>query len=142
MMALQFYGVRMRNGGKWTEARFNSFVKSALRAASRRWPPKYETLNEACTGQKINRKTGRLAKHYKCNSCKEEFPAKDVQVDHINPIINPEIGFTSWDDVINSMFCEADNLQVLCTTCHKAKTALEKSIAKETNDRNTKRNQK
>lgn len=132
-------GDTVRNGGEWTEARFNSFVKSALRAASRRWPPKYTCLNLACTGQKVNQKTGRLAKHYKCNCCKNDFPAKDVQVDHINAIINPEIGFTNWDDVINNLFCEIDNLQVLCKECHSSKTALEKSIAKErTNERKRK----
>jgi 5-methylcytosine-specific restriction endonuclease McrA len=121
----------MRNGGQWTEARFNSFVKSALRAASRRWPPKYECLNLACTGQKINRKTGRLAKHYKCNACNGEFPAKDVQVDHISPIINPSVGFTSWDEVINNLFCERENLQVLCRDCHSEKTKKEKAISSE-----------
>lgn len=119
------------NGGAWTAARFNSFVKSALRAASRRWPPKYECLSEACTGPQINVKTGRVAKHYKCNECLLAFPAKDVQVDHISPLIDPSKGFTSWDEVINNMFCEKENLQVLCKPCHLSKTAVEKQLAKE-----------
>lgn len=118
--------MREFNGGDWTAARFNSFVKSALRSASQRWPPKYSCLSEACTGQKINPKSGRLAKHYKCNACNNDFPAKEVQVDHINPIIDPVTGFTTWDEVVNNMFCERENLQVLCTTCHKAKTKEEK----------------
>lgn len=122
----------MRNSGQWTEARFNSFIKSALRAASRRWPPKYEILSEACTGSKTNVKTGRLAKHYRCAMCQGHFPAKDVQVDHILPIIDPVVGFVDWDDVIDRMFCEKNNLQVLCTDpCHKSKTAVEKQQAKE-----------
>lgn len=122
----------MRNGGNWTEARFNSFVKSILRGGSKRWPPKYEVLNEACVGQKVNVKTGRLAKHYKCASCGGEFPAKDVQVDHKNPIIDPTKGFESWDKVVDGMYCEKDNLQVLCIDpCHKDKTAAEKQQAKE-----------
>jgi hypothetical protein len=37
-----------------------------------------------------------------------------------------EDGFTTWDDVINRMFCEKENLQVLCHECHKAKTQEEK----------------
>lgn len=125
--------VAMRNNGNWTEARFNSFVKSALRAASRRWPPKYECLAGAYVGKQINPKSGRLAKHYHCASCSQSFPAKDVQVDHIAPIIDPYKGFTGWDDVVNAMFCEKDNLQVLCTECHKAKTAQERTTKRNTN---------
>lgn len=124
------------NGGAWTLARFNSFIKSALRSASIRWPPKYQCLKNAATSKKINSKTGRMAQHFKCNSCKKEFPAKDVQVDHIIPIIDPVVGFTTWDDVISRMFCEIDNLQVLCTQCHTLKTTAEKQHIKrkKTND--------
>jgi 5-methylcytosine-specific restriction endonuclease McrA len=119
------------NGGEWTQARFNSFIKSALRAASRRWPPKYKCLNDSFVIKQTNVKTGRLASHYRCNCCKNLFVAADVQVDHINAIIDPSIGFLDWDTVINNMFCESDNLQVLCKPCHSIKTASEKAVAKE-----------
>ena len=72
-----------------------------------------------------------MAKHYRCAKCLGAFPSKDVQVDHIKPIINPSIGFTTWDDVVNNMFCEKNNLQVLCLACHKIKTQAEKAISKE-----------
>lgn len=121
----------MYNGGRWTESRMHSFIKSALRSASQRWPPKFEALKDALTSKKENKKTGRQANHYKCNKCKKEFPAKDVQVDHIEPVINPSIGFINWDEVISRMFCEKDGFQVLCKDCHKEKTNAEKRIAKE-----------
>lgn len=117
------------NNGDWTVARFNSFVKSALRAASQRWPPKYCVLNAAKVGKKINWKTGRIAEHYKCNSCKKEFPLKEVQVDHLNPVV-PVTGFTTWDEVINNMFCEQEDLQVLCTECHNTKSLRERQERK------------
>ena len=123
------------NGGEWTQARFNAFVKSSLRGASRRWPPKYQCLNEAFVRKDINPKSGRLAKLYKCNLCTGLFAAADVQVDHIDPII-PATGFTTWDDVINRMFCEADNLQVVCVTCHKSKTAEERLLTKQLKEKN------
>ena len=138
-MALLFYGGKLRNGGNWTEAKFNSFVKSALRGASRRWPPKYETLNAAYVDRRTNAKSGRPAKHYLCAQCQGCFPAAEVQVDHIEAIIDPLVGFVSWDEVVNRMFCEKENLQVLCTPCHKVKTAAEKTLAKERrNDAKTK----
>jgi 5-methylcytosine-specific restriction endonuclease McrA len=118
--------VKERNGGQWTEARFRSFVTSALRAASRRWPPKYKALKEAFVGRKVNAKTGKLAMHYECSECKQHFVAADVQVDHIKPVVDPKKGFTTWDNFIERMFCEADNLQVLCKPDHKIKTDQEK----------------
>lgn len=97
---------------------------------SSRWGPKFECLQDACTGVKTNKATGRMAKHYKCKQCEGEFPAKDVAVDHIEPVV-PLTGFVSWDDVINRMFVEKDKLQVLCKKCHDKKTAEEKQQAKQ-----------
>jgi hypothetical protein len=123
-------GNSRRNGGKWTEARYRSFVTSTLRAGSRKWPPKYETLNAAKTEKKVNKATGRLAQHYLCAMCEQEYTQKDVQVDHIKPVIDPKKGFVSWDTYIDRMFCEAPNLQVLCKICHADKTKIEKEISK------------
>jgi 5-methylcytosine-specific restriction endonuclease McrA len=120
----------MRNGGEWTEARFRSFVTSSLRAASRRWPVKFKALKEAFVGRKTNNKTGKLAMHYKCVSCKKHFVAADVQVDHIAPVVDPVKGFLSWDVYIDNLFCELNNLQILCMPCHKEKTAEEKLMRK------------
>lgn len=79
---------------------------------------------------------------YQCACCGEEVPAtvkqedsrrrvKNVHVDHVEPIIDPSVGWTTWDDCIDRMFSELDNLQVLCGDCHKIKTDEEKQIAKE-----------
>lgn len=83
-------------------------------------------LSRAYVGQRLNRSTGRVAKHYQCAKCLEAHPGKDVQVNHIIPVI-PVNGFTTWDDVINRMFCEENGLEVLCKPCHKA-------VTKEEND--------
>ncbi len=116
------------NGGRWTEGRFNSFVISTLRAGARRWQPKYDTLNAAKTEKKINPKSGRLAQHFQCSLCKNEFTQKDMEVDHIKPVVDPKKGFTTYDDFINRLFCEASNLQAICKGCHSIKTKKEKEI--------------
>ena len=115
---------------QWTEARLKAFIISTLRAGSRRYPPKYETLNEAKTEKKLNKATGRVAQHYKCNACKQEFPAKEVQVDHKKPVVDPKTGFVDWNTYIERMFCKKSNLQVLCRSCHKKKTEKEKKKSK------------
>ena len=115
---------------EWTEGRIRAFITSTLRAGSRRWPPKFTVLNNAKTEKKVNEKTGRIAQHYRCNKCKQEFTSKDVEVDHIKPVIDPKKGFQSWDVYIQRLFCEEKNLQVLCKTCHKEKSNKEKEVAK------------
>lgn len=111
---------------QWTEARHKAFIISGLRAASRRYPPKFETLNEAKTSKKINEKTGRIAQHYQCKKCKQDFPAKDVQVDHKKPVVDPKTGFVDWNTYVERMFCEKKNFQVLCKECHLIKSKKER----------------
>lgn len=119
-----------RNDGQWTEARFNSFIKSALRSASQRWPPKYNTLNSACLGVRTNASTGRLAKHYECANCLGAFPAKQVEVNHKKPIV-PVTGFDNWTGVIERMFCDSKDLECLCKPCHQLVTKQENKERKE-----------
>lgn len=113
----------------WTESKFQSFIKSTLRKGTTRWPPKYEVLNAAKRGKQVNLQTGRTAEHYECNMCHLLYPAKFVVVDHIAPVV-PITGFTSWDDVIRRMFCDAVGLQVLCKPCHSMKTKEENAQRK------------
>jgi 5-methylcytosine-specific restriction endonuclease McrA len=134
-MAGRIGGPKTRNGGRMTEAAFTSFIKGNLRRVTTRWAPIPETLKKARTRRGF----------YLCNGCKEEVPAstrdergkrvKNALVDHIEPIIDPAVGWVSWDETINRMFCEAENLQVLCHECHKKKSDEEKAIAKARRDR-------
>lgn len=114
----------------WTPGRRNAFIMSVLRSGTRRWPAKWDILEDAKTEKKINPKTGRLAQMYKCASCTEEYTSKEVEVDHIDPVV-PISGFISWDNVIERIFCTADKLQVLCTTCHKKKSKIENKHRKD-----------
>ena len=113
--------IKTRNNATWTEARYEGFITSILRSGSRRWAPKYSTLKDAYTKTKTNKKSGRLAKHYRCAICSGEFTSTNVQVDHIVPIGRD----LDWNTFIEALFCEKDNLQVLCKSCHKEKTKSE-----------------
>lgn len=123
-------GPKTRCSGKWTESKFRSFIKNNLRRMCSKWAPIQEVHKEARTRRGF----------YLCAGCKEEVPAttvkdgkrvKNVYVDHIEPIVPPETGFTTWDGIIDRMFCEVDNLQVLCNACHTTKSNEERAIATE-----------
>lgn len=123
-------GEKTRCSGQWTEARFNSFIKSALRGASRKWKPLQDALKNAREERGF----------YRCASCKELVPAtikegrkrvKNVHADHIVPIVDPRVGFTNWDDCVERMMCESDNFQALCKECHDKKCSEEKAMEKE-----------
>jgi len=101
-----------------------------MRAGYRKWPPRYEALAKAKAGRKTNKATGRMAEHYKCNGCNKEFPGKDVQVDHVLPVVCPKEGFVDWNVYIDRLFCGVENLQVLCSACHDKKTAKERGERK------------
>lgn len=113
----------------WTEARKKSFIVSVLRSGTRRWPPKYECLADAYVGQLVNKKTGRLCKHYRCAITGGVFPASEVSVDHIEPCITEE-GFTTWDSFIERLFCDKENLQVLSKEAHDKKSKQEREARK------------
>lgn len=77
---------------------------------------------------------------YECAACKQHVPTtvregggrkKNIFVDHIEPVVDPDKGFTTWDEYISRMFCEKDNLQLLCAACHDVKTADERARAVE-----------
>jgi 5-methylcytosine-specific restriction endonuclease McrA len=111
----------MRNAGKWTEARFWSFVRSALRGAFQRWPPKHAAKEAA----KITVEGKAHKFEYRCASCNDTFRAGEVQVDHIVPAGS----LKCYDDLpafVEKLFCEQDGFQTLCKPCHQNKTNSER----------------
>lgn len=112
----------------WTDGRFRSFITSAIRSGFRRYPNKYLALKNAFLSRKKNKASGRIAAFYKCAKCKKGYTNKDVQVDHMSPVVDPAVGFVNWDDYIQRMYCPVENLQVLCKKCHAVKTKEERKL--------------
>lgn len=128
---------RTRNAGTWTQAEFDSRIISALRQISQWWKPKQQCLREARVSKGI----------YVCEQCKRRVPAtisgvyktgnkkgkprkiKNIVADHINPVVDPNVGRRSWDEYIERMFIET-GWQAICKPCHDAKTAEERKTAK------------
>lgn len=125
----------MHNSGQWTPARFHSFIKGGLRQISNRWPPKYEAKRLARRARGIYLCAGYKRRAHKVDVSLPPKPGgrkriNNVYVDHILPIVCPEKGFVSWDELVSRLFCELEGLQVLCKECHDNKTQTEREIRK------------
>ena len=114
---------KTRAGGRWTEAQFWSFLRSGLRSKYTRWPVRYDVMNEVrrpCKGK------GRQQWEYKCSICLHHFPQKGVEVDHYPEACGPLKSFDDLARFTRALFCEKDNLRVVCKDCHAAHTASER----------------
>lgn len=115
--------VKNRAGGTWTESRYWTFIRSALRQAWSKYPVRYQVLNDA--RQPFSGTDKRTKWEYQCNCCKKWFKSKDVQVDHIVSAGSLKC-YEDLPAFVKRLFCEADNLQVLCKECHHVKTQEER----------------
>ena len=115
--------VKTRNAGTMTESAFWSFIRSTLRQKSRWWKPITQCKLEARRPYKGPNKRQKF--EYECNNCHRWFPEKSINVDHIVGAGSLNCG-ADLPGFVDRLFCEQDNLQVLCEKCHDAKTKLEK----------------
>lgn len=97
---------------KKKEINLKNWLVPKLRRLSYMWPPR----NEAKRLARVER--GR----YKCASCNNIFGPKEIVVDHINPVVPVDEGFTNIGHFVESLFCEINNLQCLCLACHDVKS--------------------
>jgi len=107
----------------WTTARFWSFIRSALRKAFTRWPPKYTCLNNAKT--LYDGDNNRQKWQYECAECGNSFMQKEVECDHIIPAGSLK-DYSDLHGFVERLFVSEDKLRILCKPCHKAITKRER----------------
>lgn len=109
-----------------TESGYWGFIRAGLRAKFTRYPVKYKVKNAARRDKPKNKK-GRHKYEYQCAYCKKYYMDKEVQVDHIVPcgsLRTPE----DLVSFVPALFCEEEDLQVLCKPCHQKKTNKERGL--------------
>lgn len=114
---------RTRGSNTLTEAGYWAFIRSGLRSKSMYWPPIHKAKLKARRASKSANK--RLKYEYQCAICKQWWPDKDIEVDHITPVGT----LRSGDDLklfVENLFCEEDKLRILCENCHKQVTKEQK----------------
>jgi len=125
-----------------------NFIIKELRGAFKRCPLYNEAKDRAKYDYFVPSKHGKPQRrvHFKCAQCGRFFrdENKNIAVDHIEPVVDPYIGYVDLDTYSERLFCDIDNLWVLCNykdlqdgvaSCHKIKTKIESGIAAETRKR-------
>jgi 5-methylcytosine-specific restriction endonuclease McrA len=107
----------------WTESKYWSAIRTALRSGLRFYPPKVNVLNKAKRDYKGGNPRQKYC--YECASCGECFKADQVQVDHLSPC-GSLLSYDDLPDFVETLYCGEDNLQVLCKSCHKIKGSEER----------------
>jgi hypothetical protein len=119
---------RTRNAGTMTEAGYWGKVRSALRKTFAYWKPAQSAAKAAECGTRINPKTGRQKKVYRCAICGESDFRESMQLDHIEPCGSLRCG----DDLVlflGRLTCEDSSLfQLVHKECHQAKTKSEHDV--------------
>lgn len=107
-----------------TEACYWSWLRGNLRRIWNHHPVKVEFMREK--RKRIIGKRGKEIWGGECVICKKDFPAKEMQVDHVIDAGS----LVSTDDitpfVTKLLMCSKDNLQYVCSPCHKIKTHSER----------------
>lgn len=113
----------------------NSAIRSALRRTFSRSPVVQEVRKTVRREVPKFNKDGSLAKkpkvEYQCAQCEEWFPGTEIEVDHIEAVIDPNQGFTGWKDFIDRLFCDKNNLRCMCKSCHKKVTDEQRKLRSE-----------
>lgn len=120
-----------------------SWVIQQLRRISMRWPPRNRVYkaNRRELPRKIKKDGTPFAKpnfEHQCNNCENWFMAKDITMDHVQPVVDLE-GMTDLPEAeyigrfAIHLLCYEENWQKLCNKCHDAKTLEEDKIRDENN---------
>lgn len=102
---------------EWSEAKFWSFVRSGLRAQHIKWPPAQNVMKQG--RRKVEGKKWKF--EHQCEMCKEWFPEREIEKDHITPTgslkcLEDLAGF------VDRMFVSEEGYRKLCKGCHRIVT--------------------
>jgi hypothetical protein len=62
----------------------------------------------------------------------KSYDRHSIAVDHRDPVVDPNKGWTNWDDYIERMFCEESGFDILCNEHHDQKSIGENKVRKQT----------
>lgn len=107
-------------------------ARQALRRAFSRSPAVIEMMHE--NRRKVPRFNKDGSRHkidateHICNVChqwKRSVKNSKVVIDHIQPVVDPKVGFVDLNTYFKRLWCDRSSLQKICGECHRKKTNAE-----------------
>lgn len=107
-------------------AKERGLLKGALRRVFSRSDLRKQAL-ESSRIEHIDASRPRVTKWSKCSSCQIPTPTYLLEIDHIQPIVPVDKSLESmdWNELVDKIWCEPENLKAVCKECHRSKTKSE-----------------
>lgn len=107
----------------------SGLIKGALRRVFSRSDLRRAVL-EATVVVYSDATRARVKRWSRCEVCAQLVPTYLIEVDHKLPIIglSETLEDLTWDQVVDRIWCERENLQGICEPCHKQKSKDEAKI--------------
>lgn len=99
-------------------------IKGALRRVFSRSELRRQVLVKSIRPGYYDPTRPRVKKWSVCTECSKMTPTYKAQVDHKVPLVpvDRSLEDMSWDEVVDRLWCDEENLRVLCLDCHAAKS--------------------
>lgn len=119
------------------DVKLKNFIIQGLRRLSYKWLPRQKAKLKARVFAKDHPEIKDLGKTiylYICAICGKLYKDKEVVLDHIAPVVDPN-GYKNGSDFdlnefAERMFCDENGFQTLCSDCHNQKTKAENECRK------------
>lgn len=115
---------KYRCSGTMTESQYLAFIRSCLRSKWLRWKPRSDILQMS---RRNKQKEGKHKFEYQCSICKDWFLQKEMEVDHYPKSAGSILSVEDIGEFCNNLFCEVENLRVVCKPCHEIHTLSERN---------------
>lgn len=110
------------------EVKRRRLIESSIRRGVKRSQAYYDFL----ASQPVKYVGPKKWRYYPCAHCHGWFSRGKLDLDHIEPVVDPEVGFVDWNSYVERSYCGPEGFQHNCRPCHRAKTKAEGVVRTQT----------
>lgn len=100
------------------EVKRSNLIKNYIRRGVKRSAEYYRFL----ASQPVIYRGVKNYRYYPCADCHEYFSRGKLDLDHVEPVVDPSVGFVDWNCYVERSYCSAENMAHRCRPCHRKKS--------------------